>query len=88
MKNKIGLKKSEEYTKEQLDIIQSLEETISELEAVRKMFDDVSDPKLIEVAIYSEQALKAKYEYLLFQARGLNIKLDEEFIYVRSKCIL
>lgn len=75
------------YTKEQIGIIEALEETINELESARCMFENVNDAKLIEVAIYSEQAIKAKYEYLLFQARRLEIKLDEEIFYLRLKSI-
>ncbi|SUY44967.1 Protein of uncharacterised function (DUF2508) [Clostridium putrefaciens] len=75
------------YTKEQIEVIQALEETINELETARCMFENANDSKLIEVAIYSEQAIKAKYEYLLFEARKLDIKLDEEIFYLRLKSI-
>ncbi|MBB6698760.1 DUF2508 family protein [Clostridium algidicarnis] len=75
------------YTKEQIEIIEALEETINELETARCVFENANDTKLIEVAIYSEQAIKAKYEYLLFEARKLDIKLDEEIFYLRLKSI-
>ena len=40
-----------------------------EIEAAQSMFDYVSDPKLIEAAIYREDAAKKKFEYLISLAK-------------------
>ena len=56
------------------DIIKELEDTIKEIEVAQAMFDTVSNSKLLEVAIYKEEAAKRKYEYLLALAKekGIN----------------
>ena len=55
-------------------IIKELENTIKEIEVAQSMFDTVSDSKLVEVAIYKEDAAKRTYEYLLSLAKekGIN----------------
>ncbi|EPS47130.1 YaaL family protein [Clostridium botulinum] len=40
------------------------------------MFENASDPKLIDYAIYMEEALKAKYIYLLKEAKEEGIKVE------------
>ncbi|SFB46974.1 YaaL family protein [Clostridium frigidicarnis] len=66
------MNKRNEMTKEELLI--SIEEVVKELEAIRNYFDNVSDAKLIEVAVYTEAAIKSKYDFLLKEAkkRGIN----------------
>lgn len=54
-----------DYSKEDKQIIDSIEQAKAEMEVASCMFENVSDPKLIEVAIYSEEAAKKRYEYLL-----------------------
>lgn len=55
-------------------IIKELEETILEMQVAQAMFDEVSDSKLVEVAIYKEQVAKKRFEYLLSIAKekGIN----------------
>ena len=53
-------------------------ETIEEMQIAQCMFNYVSDPKLIEAAIYREDAAKKKFEYLLSLAKEkqMNKKID------------
>ena len=39
------------------------------MEAAESMFNSVNDPKLIEAAIYREEAAKKKFDYLLSIAK-------------------
>lgn len=65
------MNKRNEMTKEELLI--SIEEVVRELEAIRNYFDNVSDTKLIEVAVYTEAAIKSKYDFLLREAKKRGI---------------
>ena len=67
------------------DIIKAMEETKVELEAARCIFDNVQDSKLIEVAIYSEEVAKKRYEYLLGLAREKGLRVSNE--YVLDQCM-
>ena len=46
-----------------------IQESIREMEAAESMFNSVDDPKLIEAAIYREEAAKRKFDYLLSIAK-------------------
>lgn len=70
---------------EEFEIIEAIEETKIELESARSIFDNVRDPKLIEVAIYAEEVAKKRYEYLLSLAKERNIRVSNE--YILDKCI-
>lgn len=65
-----------DYSKENQEIIDSIEEAKAEMEVARCMFENVSDSKLIEVAIYTQQAAKTRYEYLLGLAKKRQITKD------------
>ncbi|MGM0471071.1 MAG: YaaL family protein [Bacillota bacterium] len=66
--------KAELVTLEELDstIDQELEEARQEWLEARAYFEKVSDPQLVDYAIYSLEAAEAKYDYLLKKARGLS----------------
>lgn len=51
------------------EIIREIHNVIMEMEVAEAMFNSVSDPKLIEAAIYREEAAKKKFDYLLSLAR-------------------
>lgn len=53
--------KEERISKE---ILMELKETISEMEAAESLFNIADDPKLIEAAIYKEEAAKKRFDYL------------------------
>ena len=46
-------------------VLEEIQESIREMEAAESMFNSVDDPKLIEAAIYREEAAKKKFDYLL-----------------------
>ena len=50
-------------------ILEEIHESIREMEAAESMFNSVNDPKLIEAAIYREEAAKKKFDYLLSIAK-------------------
>lgn len=73
------------YAKEFLDSIrktgetdivkmhQAIAEAKYEWEFAQSYFDSVSEPELVEYAIYNQTAAQKKYEYLLRQARQLKL---------------
>lgn len=50
-------------------VLEEIQESIREMEAAESMFNSVDDPKLIEAAIYREEAAKRKFDYLLSIAK-------------------
>ena len=50
-------------------VLEEIQESIKEIEAAESMFNNVDDPKLIEAAIYREEAAKKKFDYLLSVAK-------------------
>ncbi len=56
-------------------IISAIEEARKEMQECREYFEFAEEPILIDYAIYREAAAKAKYVYLLSEARKLNIKI-------------
>lgn len=72
--NKIDLQKGKE------ELIRDIEKAIIEMEIARAYFESVSDSKLIDYAIYMEEAAKARYAYLLSEAKRLNIRNTNYYI--------
>lgn len=50
-------------------VLEEIQTSIREMEAAESMFNSVDDPKLIEAAIYREEAAKKKFDYLLSVAK-------------------
>ena len=50
-------------------LLEEIQDSIIEMEAAESMFNSVNDPKLIEAAIYREEAAKRKFDYLLSVAK-------------------
>lgn len=50
-------------------VLEEIQDSIREMEAAESMFNSVNDPKLIEAAIYREEAAKRKFDYLLSVAK-------------------
>ena len=48
------------------------------------MFDNVSDATLIEVAIYSENVARKRYDYLLSIARSIDLQVGYDYIYEKN----
>lgn len=52
---------------------QAIAEAKHEWEFAQSYFDSVSEPELVEYAIYNQTAAQKKYEYLLKQAKELKL---------------
>lgn len=50
-------------------VIEEIKESIMEMKVAESMFNSVNDSKLIEAAIYREEAAKKKFDYLLSIAK-------------------
>lgn len=55
------------------EIIEDIKAAVMEMEIAQSMFNSVSDPKLVEAAIYREEAAKRKFEYLISLAKEKHI---------------
>jgi len=81
VKNK-NITPSEESAKAKEDnlkndnIIEAIKESLNELENARVFFEAVSDPKLVDYAIYMEAAAQSRYTYLIHQAKEKGITVD------------
>jgi len=78
----IGKMKQDKKNKDLLgeELLREVEYTLIEIETARNMFNTVEDPKLIEVAIYSEEIAKQRFDYLLSIARDRGISVSNEYI--------
>lgn len=65
-------------------LLDEMEEAKKEINAARSMFDNVSDDILIEVAIYSENVARKRYDYLLSIARSINLNVGYDYIYEKN----
>ncbi|AVQ40472.1 DUF2508 domain-containing protein [Clostridium botulinum] len=70
------MKKLNNMQNEKKLLLESIDSVVSEINNIRRLFENASDPKLIDYAIYMEEALKAKYIYLLKEAKDKGIKVE------------
>ncbi|WP_353893312.1 DUF2508 family protein [Proteinivorax hydrogeniformans] len=63
--------------------IQLLEEAKKEWQCAREYFNNVSDPELVDYAIFSVQAAEKRYEYLLKKEKQVN--KEKEYILKRNE---
>lgn len=70
-------KSKKEYSEEDIVLLNNIKETISEMEVARALFDYVSDPKLVELAIYSEDMARTRYDYLISVAKRRELRMIE-----------
>lgn len=70
-------KKKIEYSDEDIAILNDIEETIKEMEVARTLFNSVSDPKLIELAIHEEDVARTRYDYLISIAKSRDLRRIE-----------
>lgn len=64
------------YTNEQKEIIQAIEEAREELDNCRRYFEEVSEPSLVDYAIHSEDAAKTKLSFLLSEAKEKGVQVE------------
>ena len=67
-----------------LKLIEDMEIAKMEIKVARSMFNNVNDDKLIELAIYSENVARTRYEYLLAIARERGISVGYDYIVEKS----
>jgi hypothetical protein len=65
-------------------LMEDMEIAKMEISVARSMFNNVNDDKLIEVAIYSENVARKRYDYLLSIAREIGISVGYEYIVEKS----
>lgn len=63
--------KAEKYITEDINIVDSVEKAKQEWEIANSFFENVSDPALIDYAIYNIEAAEKRYVYLIKQAKHL-----------------
>ena len=61
-------------------ILADIENVTEQLEAVAQKYNLTHDSDLIDSLIYQELALKARYSYLLRQAKENNIRYEGSFL--------
>ena len=65
-------------------LIEDMEIAKIEINVARSMFNNVNDDKLIELAIYSENVARKRYDYLLSIAREIGISVGPGYIVEKS----
>ncbi|WP_097028522.1 YaaL family protein [Clostridium peptidivorans] len=76
----VRLNKDKNYTEEDKELIKAIMESQDEIYRATNYFQLAKEPILIDYAIYLEQAAKAKYIYLLNQAKKRNIKISYKYV--------
>jgi hypothetical protein len=61
-------------------LLHDMEIAKMEINVARSMFNNVNDDKLIEVAIYSENVARKRYDYLLSIAREKGIRVEHNYV--------
>ena len=66
-----------EYSDEDIAILKDVQESIKEMEVARALFNSVSDPKLIELAIHEEDVARTRFDYLISIAKSKGLRRIE-----------
>ncbi|WP_052447592.1 DUF2508 family protein [Clostridium polynesiense] len=61
-------------------LLEGINKALADIEAAECFFQNATDPKLIEVAIFYKQAAVTRYEYLIKQAKHLNIGINAKYL--------
>lgn len=75
-------------SKQEAQLLRAIEDAVQQINIARDYFETVSEPKLIDYAIYLEQAARARYEFLLAEAKRLNIRNQHENILLETRVAL
>ncbi|ABY91362.1 MAG: Uncharacterized protein XD65_0381 [Caldanaerobacter subterraneus] len=65
-----------DYNSENYQLVNEVRQTIKELKDAEIYFQNVTDPDLVDYAIYRLESLKRKYIYLLKKAKEEGINFD------------
>jgi hypothetical protein len=68
-------------------IITAIEDAVNQIEFARNFFENVCEPKLVDYAIYLEEAAKARYEFLLSEAKRRKIRVKQHNILIEARAI-
>ena len=68
---------TQKKNKDEYSLSSEIKKTVSELEGIRLYFEYVSEPELVEYAIYREKSIITRLSYLLRLAKEKNIINDE-----------
>ncbi len=63
-------------SQKEVSLLESIEQAHKEWQMASSYFEHVTDPDLIDMAIYSMDAAEKKYVYLLKMARKKGLRLD------------
>ncbi len=61
---------------EEEELFHTIEQARQDLTVAERFFNDVTDPDLVDHAIFALEAAEKKYSYLLKQARKMGYKVD------------
>ena len=75
----LGFSKKEQKRIKQ-EVLQSIDKALADIEAAESFFQNTTDSKLIEVAIFYKMAAITRYEYLLKQAKVHGIVIDADYM--------
>lgn len=64
------------YSQEQKLLLKAIEQAVEELNSARNFFNNANDPRLVDVAIYQEEAARARYGYLIYQAKQKDLRVE------------
>lgn len=67
---------NEQIVDEDQELVQSVMQAYEEWQSAENFFHSVSDPDLVDHAIYKLEATKARYIYLLKQAKANGIRMN------------
>lgn len=67
-------KNKSKYKEEDIDLFNSIYETIIEMEVANSMFNAVSEPQLIDLAIHTEDVARSRFNYLIALAKKRELK--------------
>ena len=67
------------YSQEQKLLLKAIEQAVEDLNSARIFFENANDPRLVDVAIYQEEAARAKYGYLIYQAKQKGLKAETKY---------
>lgn len=86
----MSTKKKIEKELEKENIIKEIKKAQTDVAVAEKFFQFVSDPELVDVAIYNLEAKKSRYRYLIKIAKEKGIKksLKESLIEAMAEMIL
>jgi hypothetical protein len=62
------------YTEDDLLLFEAINESIMEMEVAQSLFNSVSDPNLIDLAIHTEDVARCRYNYLIALAKKRSLR--------------